>query len=39
MELVLLMATLTLLLMVLAFLALTREDRELAREPLPSGHD
>lgn len=39
MELVLVMAALTLLLMVLAFLSLTREDREFTREPLPFGGD
>ncbi|GMA14615.1 hypothetical protein HNQ10_002693 [Deinococcus metallilatus] len=39
MELVLVMAAVTVLLMVLAFLSLTREDRELAREHLPLGND
>ncbi|WP_019585350.1 hypothetical protein [Deinococcus apachensis] len=41
MEIVLVMAASTILLMVLAFLSLTREDRELAKEDLqrvPEGH-
>lgn len=37
MELVLVMAAATILLMVLAFLSLTRDDRELAREDFSLG--
>lgn len=39
MEIVLVMAASTILLMVLAFLSLTREDRELAKEDLRQSAD
>jgi len=39
MEVILVMAAVTVLLMVLAFLSLTQEDRELAREYVKSGID